>query len=137
MKYLSLLLIASALGSCGTAPPVQSAEQITRAQAQLADLTAGKVAGPPVSCLSHHASREMIIIPGGTVAFRDSSRRIYVNNMGGGCPNLRDTNTLVTRPVATTSLCRGDIAQVLDTSSHIFVGSCVFGDFVPFTRPGA
>ena len=136
MRVLTLLLIASAVASCSTAPPVQSADQVARTQAKLAQLTAGRIAGQPVACLTRNQSDDMTIIPGGAVAFRDNARRLYINHMQGSCPNLRDTQALLTRPVATTQLCRGDIAQVVDTSTRVFVSSCVFGDFVPYTRPG-
>ena len=137
MRFLPLLLIAPAIASCSTAPSVQSAEQAAMTQTRLAALTAGRVPGQPVSCLSRSQSDDMTIVPGGAVAFRDNSKRLYINDMQGSCPYLRDTNALVTRPIATTQLCRGDIAQLIDTSSRTFVGTCVFGDFVPFTRPGA
>jgi hypothetical protein len=29
-------------------------------------------------------------------------------------------------------LCRGDIARVIDTSLHMTVGSCTFGDIIPY-----
>jgi hypothetical protein len=41
---------------------------------------------------------------------------------------------LVTRQFSG-SLCRGDIATVADLSSGMTVGSCVMGDFVPYTSP--
>ena len=109
---------------------------MARTEARLAELTAGRVAGAPVACLSRNQSDDMTVIPGGAVAFRDNARRLYINHMQGSCPNLRDTNALVTKPVGTTQLCRGDIAQLIDTTSRVFVGSCVFGDFVPYTRAG-
>ena len=136
MRFLPLLLIAPAIASCSTAPPVQSADQMARTEARLAELTAGRVAGAPVACLSRNQSDDMTVIPGGAVALRDNARRLYINHMQGSCPNLRDTNALVTKPVGTTQLCRGDIAQLIDTTSRVFVGSCVFGDFVPYTRAG-
>ena len=34
-------------------------------------------------------------------------------------------------------LCRGDIAQVVDTLNRFPIGSCVFGDFVPYVTPGS
>jgi hypothetical protein len=42
----------------------------------------------------------------------------------------------VTR-TSSSQLCRGDIATVIDTSTRTPVGSCVFGDFVPYTVAGA
>ena len=35
-----------------------------------------------------------------------------------------------------TGLCRGEIAQVIDTSQGFTVGSCSIGDFVPYTGRG-
>jgi hypothetical protein len=33
------------------------------------------------------------------------------------------------------SLCSGDIAQVVETGSGMIVGSCVIGEFQPYSRP--
>jgi hypothetical protein len=133
MRSLSLVLIASAVGSCMAGPP--NPEVIAREQAQLANLTAGKVAGPPISCLPSYRSNDMVVVNDSTIAFRQGSSRVYINHMQGGCTNVgQGSNALVTRTPGP-NLCRGDIAQVVDFSSRTPVGSCVFGDFVPFTRP--
>lgn len=137
MRYLGLLLIGLAVGSCTAAPPAETAAYAARQQAKLAALTAGKVAGAPVSCVPHYRTGDMIVINDDTIAFRDGNRRVYVNHMLGGCSNLESGhNALVTRS-STSELCRGDIATVLDVTAHINVGSCVFGDFVPYTVAGA
>jgi hypothetical protein len=136
MRFLAPLLIATALGSCSAGPPTAMAPT-PQQQAKFASLTAGKVAGAPMSCLSSHRSADMIVIDDSTIAFRDGSKRVYVNHMQGECANLgRGGQALVTQN-PTGQLCRGDIAQVLDVTSRIPMGSCVFGDFVPYTRPGA
>jgi hypothetical protein len=75
----------------------------------------------------------MVVVSENTVAFKQGRSRVWVNHMQGSCYNIdRGSNALVTR-TSTTSLCRGDIATVVDTSTRTPVGSCVFGDFVPFT----
>jgi hypothetical protein len=56
--------------------------------------------------------------------------------MQGGCGNLGGGYTLVTKTYGTAELCRGDIAQVVDLQSHFTVGSCVFGDFIPYAKAG-
>ena len=133
MRTLALLLIASALGSCTSEPPAVSAAALASQQAKLAQLTAGKVAGQPQSCLPFYRSNDMVVVSEDTVAFKQGRSRVWVNHMQGACSNLdRGSNALVTR-TSTTSLCRGDIATVIDTSTRIPVGSCEFGDFVPFT----
>ena len=72
-----------------------------------------------------------------TIAFRNGPGSVYINHMqGGGCLNIDSgRNTLVTRTPGP-NLCRGDIAQIVDLGAHIPVGSCVFGDFVPYRRVG-
>jgi len=131
MRSLTIALIASALAACTTAP-----EPMTRsaeAEAQLSKLLAGKTAGKPVSCLQSWQSGNMVVIDDNTVLFRDSPTRVYRNDFRGyGCQNLGSGHyTLVTRSSGP-SLCSGDIAQVVDLSSGINVGSCVMGDFVPY-----
>jgi hypothetical protein len=79
----------------------------------------------------------MTIVGPNTVAFRDGARRTYVNDMRGSCTNLRSNYALVTRQFGGTGLCSGEIAQIIDPSTGVTVGSCVFGDFTPFTRPGS
>ena len=135
MRIPALLLIASAISSCTTAPagPVQ---MTASEQAELAQLTAGKVAGPPISCLQHYQTDDMIRVNERTVAFREGRSRVYLNDMQGGCPNLRPPYALVTKSPSS-QLCRGDIAEIVDTSAHMTVGSCVFGDFIPYTRAGS
>jgi hypothetical protein len=134
MRFLPLLLIVPAIGSCTGVPPAQSAAVIAREQARLDMLTAGKVAGPPMSCLPHYRTIDMRVINDGTVVFRESASRVYINHMDGGCTNLSNGNTLVTRTTQT-SLCRGDIAEVVDPVNHMTVGGCAFGDFIPYARP--
>ena len=134
MKTLPIILVAAAaLGSCATASPEEMAAQASRDQAKLASLTAGKVPGTPMSCLSNWRSRDMVVVNENVVAFRDGQKRVYINNMNGPCLGLGPgRNALVTQSTST-SLCRGDIAQVLDTASRTNIGACSFGDFVPYT----
>ena len=134
MRSIILLVTGAALASCSTAPaePIRSA----KADKQYAELLAGKVAGPPVSCLPSYNANDMVVIDERTVAFKVGTRRVYVNHMRGGCSNLGGPYALVTRSVGGSGLCTGDIAQVVDVTNRITVGSCVFGDFIPYTKAG-
>lgn len=135
MRFLAPLLIATALGSCSAAPPAAMGPTPAQ-QARFAGLTAGKVAGAPMSCLPSYRSNDMIVIDDSTIAFRDGSKRVYINHMQGDCAHAaRGGNALVTQTTGS-NLCRGDIAQVVDVTNRIPIGSCVFGDFVPYTRAG-
>ena len=133
MRRLPLFLIAAALTACSTGPqPGRTAE----AEAHLNKLLAGKAPGKPISCLAHYRSNDMVVIDDNTVVFKNG-RTVYRNDFqGGACSNLGSAfYALVTRTSGGLGLCRGDIAEILDTSSGMTVGSCVLGDFVPYSGP--
>ena len=136
MRALSLLVTAAALAGCMTQPP--PATRTAEGQAELQRLTAGKVAGPAITCLPPTIrSRNMVAIDDSTIAFQDGASRTYVNHLRGACSNLRGGfYTLVTRSSGS-GVCSGDIADVADVRTGITVGSCALGDFVPYTRAGS
>jgi hypothetical protein len=128
-----LAAVILALGGCMTQPP--QASRSAEAQAEFQKLTAGKVAGPAITCLPSYRSNDMVPIDDGTVAFKNG-RTVYVNHLIGECDGLRSGfYTLVTRSSGS-GLCRGDIARVADVSTGMVVGSCAVGDFVPYTTRG-
>jgi hypothetical protein len=134
MRRMSLLLLGLAAGSCTTAPP--SPTQLAQSRAHFEQLTAGKVAEAPISCLPHYNSNDMVVIDENTIAFRAGASRVYIAHMNGPCSNLGGPSyALVTKSVGGMGLCRGDIATVVDTNFRATVGSCTFGDFVPYVRP--
>lgn len=136
MRLISVLITGAVLTSCTTAPPAPT--RTAQGQREFQQLLYGKVAQRPVSCLPHYQSGDMRVIDDDTIAFRDGSSRVYVAHMQGSCINLsRGGYALVTKQFGSANLCRGDIARVVDTLSGFTVGSCVFGDFVPYVRPRA
>ena len=121
------------LAGCMTQPP--QASRSAEAQAEFQKLTAGKVAGPAITCLPSYRSNDMVTIDDGTVAFKNG-RTVYVNHLLGVCNGLKSGfYTLVTRSSGS-GLCRGDIARVADVSTGMIVGSCAVGDFIPYTTGG-
>ena len=70
----------------------------------------------------------------GAMAFRRGSQ-IYVSTFeGGGCDRVGSLGyALVTRPRGG-SMCSGDFAKVMDTSTGMIVGSCSLGSFVPYSK---
>lgn len=137
MRSIPLLLLGASLVSCTTASPAptRTAEKENRLQ----QLIAGKVAGTPQSCIPTISTRsgDMVVIDDQTLAFKAAGGRVYVNHLGAGCDNIGMGNSLVTKQSAASSLCRGDIAQLQNLSSGANVGSCTFGDFVPYSPAGA
>lgn len=129
---LAILAGAGTLASCATvgAPEVRSA----RAQAELSRWLDGRVAGRPQSCLPTYRSQDMVVIDENTLLFRDGANRVWRTELQGPCSGLgRPGTALLTRQFGGTGLCRGEIAQVIDTSAGFTVGSCSIGDFVPYT----
>lgn len=134
MRSVPLLLIGATLVGCSTYPP---APRSPHAEAHLQSMLAGKVAGPATDCIPSHAADNMVVVDDSTILFRDGARRVWRNDLNGGaCHGLRMGGTLVTkREVGTSSLCRGDVSQVV-TSGGMITSSCVMGDFVPYTVAG-
>ena len=136
MRLISVLTAGAVLASCTTGPypaPTRTADK----QREYQQLIDGKVAQASVSCLPHYRNGDMRVIDDATIAFRDGTNRTYVNHMQGPCNGVAVGHyALVTKLFGSSDLCRGDIAQVVDTLNRTTVGSCVFGDFVPYVRPG-
>jgi len=133
MRSMSLLFLTAALGACSTGPqPGRSAQ----AEAHLQQLLLGKVAAQPTSCLPHYRSNDMVVIDDNTIVFK-AGRTVYRNDFqGGSCSRLGSGHyALLTRTWGGSGMCRGDIAEVYDTTSGMTVGSCVLGDFVPYIAP--
>ena len=135
MRLLALLCTAALVASCSAPSPQQIAAAQSREVADLQRALNGAVpAGPPVSCLPNTRSDGQINVSDNIILFR-SGATLYRNDPPGGCTNLgRGNYSLVTRSISPT-LCRGDIAQVVDLTTGAMVGSCVLSDFVPYRRP--
>ena len=121
------------LASCSTAP-VQEARS-PKAERELASALAGRTAGAPVRCLPSYRSTDMQVIDDWTILYKDG-RTTYVQNPRGGCRGLGfGSYTMVTRQFGTNQLCDGDISQLVDLRTGMNGGSCVFGPFLPYTKP--
>ncbi len=124
---------AALLASC-TSTPVQEVRS-PKAQKELTEALAGRTVGPPVNCLPNWRTSNMQIIDDYTILFRDG-RTVYVQNPKGGCNGIGSgAYTLVTRQFGTAQMCRGDINRVVDLRTGMGGGSCVFSEFVPYTKP--
>lgn len=131
-----LLLCLAAAGCAPTA--ADTARQQDRAAAQadrLAKALAGRTPGEPQDCLSGIDRRATVgtTTYGSTILFRVGGNRVFRNDMNGNCVSPSFDPIVVTQ-TPTGSLCRGDIAQLIDRGSRFPVGSCSYGPFVPYTR---
>ena len=130
---IAIVLAATALSACETAnePRQRSAEM----QALYEKTLAGKTPGKSDSCLPTYRSNDMTVIDERTILFRDG-RTTWVNTMIGECNQLGRAGYAIVSRSTGTQLCRGDIATVTDTTSGASVGSCAYGDFVPYRPAG-
>jgi hypothetical protein len=109
-------------------------EHSAKATEALAKALAGRTAGPAVRCVPNFRSSDMKIVDDGTILFGEG-RTVYLQRPAGGCPGLGiGGNSLVARQFATNRMCQGDINEVVDVRNGITIGSCVFEDFIPYTK---
>ena len=127
--------VAALLASCSTAPAEQA--RSPKAEQELAEALAGRVAGPPQRCISNFPQVEVQVIDDSTILYREGST-VYVQNPQGGCPGIGiGSRTLVARQVGTSQMCEGDINEAVDLRSGVGGAPCVFGPFTPYTKPKA
>jgi hypothetical protein len=111
---------------------------ITAAQGQRYDtpkvgqFLEGRIAGKAMNCLPIRGARPNRVIDGTAIvyAFGDI---LFVNRPATGAEMLSESKTLVRRGQGS-QLCKGDVIDLVDPSSHTQAGSIVLGDFVPYRR---
>lgn len=132
-RLLAAALTATGLAACAGQPMV--ADRDPRGEARLAQALAGKVAGRPIDCLPSYRADRMEVIDRDTILYR-AGRTSYVQHTNGHCypGGPRGGYYLVTRQFGS-GTCRGDIAQVVDSASRTFAGSCSFNEFIPYHTP--
>lgn len=134
MRGIPLLLLGATIASCAAPPP--DAAVNTKAVQQFQYFVAGRSPGPAVSCMPTFNTNDMVVLNDNTVGFK-SGGRVYVAHMQGGCNYLGTPGyALVTRQPTGNRLCSGEIATVVDVHNNFTVGSCIFGEFTPYTRAG-
>jgi len=127
------LACAAVVAATGVAAAPAQAPEAAALTPKVAEVLAGWTAGKPVSCVRLRDVRSTQIVDQSAIIYKLSNKRWLVNFPAGGCASLRPDRTLVTS-TPSTSLCRGDIARVIDPPTPIEYGSCGLGDFVPYTR---
>jgi hypothetical protein len=113
---------AFALGSC-TQPPAPPG-------AAFAQTVAGRIAGPPQSCVSHFGSDHPYVIDPQTLAY-GYGRTIYVNRLGAPCPGVDQSNILITESYGG-MYCRGDRIRGSEPGAIIPGPVCILHDWVPY-----
>ena len=140
MRSNMLLLTAAITGlgiaACATTEPVQPMAPSPQAQAELARLIDGRVAGPTVTCVPDYPTDQFYTIDENTVVIRTGGA-VYVNNLNGPCDRAGLTGYAIrTRRPGGAGICSGEIVEVVDTATGTMVGSCSLGQFVTYRRAG-
>lgn len=126
MRALMLIAAAGLAASCSrpVAPPGQD----------FAQATAGRVAGPPETCITSNPAENLHVIDAQTVAY-GYSRTIYINRLQAACPALSQFNTIIVEGGTGGQYCRGDRVRGLEPGAIIPGPSCNLGDWVPYRQP--
>lgn len=129
-----LLTIPAAMLLAAPALSEEKIELTEKQQTMLDKRLEGRTAGEAQSCINGHDQRNMTVISDDILIFGSSrnARTIYVNKPYAGCKNADRSILVYSRPGS--SLCKGDIVQLVDSQSRIAMGSCAFGEFVPYTK---
>lgn len=131
-RLSSLLAVGFVAASCVSSPsePQQSAADLK----QLDRALEGRVAGEPVRCLPPFGSTDVQVIDDWTILFRQGGV-VYVQKPAGGCSGIGShRNVMVSRVWGNGQVCSGDIQHLVDPSTGIGGGACVFGSFVPYRK---
>lgn len=124
--FLGAVMLAGASASPATAAKPNPDTELQR-------LLAGRVAGPPVDCISLPNVTGNTIVSGRAIVYR-IGMRLFVNEPPEGASQLHRDDIIVTRTFGT-NLCRRDIIRLLDRTSTIPHGFVALGKFVPYTKP--
>ena len=136
MRLISLLVAATAVASCTTAPPPPEGPS-PRAVQEYQQLIGGKVARAPVNCIPNYHANDQRTIDGRTLAYRvGGGATVYIAHLSPGCEQVtHGSYALLSRSFGGMGVCRGDIEQVVDTINHSNFGSCTIEEIVPYYRP--
>ena len=131
-----IVAVAAALSaSCATAPAELA--QSPGADRELADALEGRVAGPPKRCINNYSDTQVHVIDDWTIIY-DEGSTIYLQKPRERCFGIGSgSRTLIAKQVGTGQMCDGDINETVNLQSRIGGSPCVFGPFIPYTRPKA
>jgi hypothetical protein len=131
MRRLAKAIMSSAaLGVIVLAASADARPRLTGEQ-ELARLLEGREAGRPVSCLTLSDSRDQQVIDKTAIVY-GSGRTIYVNRTS--FPRELDSDDVLVSKLHGSQLCRLDVIQLHDRSSHMYNGFVSLEDFVPYRR---
>lgn len=125
MRALIIIAAAALSLSCSHPAPLPGSG--------LAQETAGRVAGPPRTCISSYPSENLRILDPQTVAYGFGGT-IYINHLPAACPVLSQFNTTIVEADDGQQYCRGNRIRGLEPGGIIAGPICNLGDWIPYKR---
>jgi hypothetical protein len=95
---------------------------------------AGRVAGPPQTCISNNPAENLHALDPQTVAY-GYGRTVFINRLAAACPALDQSNTIIVEAGTGGEYCRGDRVRGLEPGAIIPGPSCNLGNWVPYRQP--
>jgi hypothetical protein len=126
MRALMLIAAAAAIASCSrpVSPPGSG----------FAEATAGRIAGPPQTCISSNPAENLHVLDPQTIAY-GYGRTIYINRLEAACPAMSAFNTIIVDASTGGQYCRGDRIRGREPGAIIPGPSCNLSDWVPYRQP--
>ncbi len=106
----------------------------TLPRASSADPIAGRVPGPPRTCISTSAAENLHVLDPHTVAY-GYGETVWVSHVQADCPPLSHFNTLIVEASTGKQYCHGDRIRASETGAIIPGPSCNLSDWVPYRHP--
>ena len=129
MRLITSLIAAVALAS-GASAATPTAQQ--RADARMARLLEGRVAGKPVDCISLRSIQSTEVVDGTAIVYREIGDTIYVNQTDD--PHTLDRDDILVSEPWGSRLCSLDLVRLLDSSTRFTHGAVSLRKFIPYTR---
>jgi hypothetical protein len=124
----ALILIAVAVTIAGCSRPVAPSG------ADVAQALAGRVPGPPQTCITSYSAENLHALDSQTIAY-GTGRTIYINRLAAACPAIGPFNTIIAEPGLPGQYCRADRIRGNEPGSIIPGPICNLGDWVPYRLP--
>lgn len=138
MTKLKTTAMAAAALALFAAPVAQAQDaddarpEMSKGEAELAEMLEGRVAGEPENCIRTFPSRNLTIIDETALVYRDGDT-LWVNTTSDP-RSIDDDDILVVDRFSTTNLCRTDQVTLRDRAGGFFSGVLILEDFVPYRK---
>ncbi len=126
----SLLLAGCTASNTDSTPIALTEKQAKLLQKQIG----GKVAGPPVNCISGMHNDNIIRVSDDMLLYKISGRLVYQNRLRSACPGLASDRDIMVTEQFGGQQCRGDIIRLVDRVGGIPGPVCILGDFIPYRK---